>query len=140
MPALASRSVYLIERYWADSNGRRDTLEVGGCDGYSKAAVGSVWTGNAGQTFGKGPPRARLVDAAKAANMNQQHHRSAKARQTAKAAPVMAVNPPRGNPAFRAGYGRRDPSGAQGDPAKAVINVVNDLEMREQIESMKSDC
>jgi hypothetical protein len=95
--------------------------------------------GNAGQTFGKGPPRTRLIDAAKAANMNQQHHRPAKARQIAKAAPVMALNPPGSDPTFRTGCRRRDPSGPKGDPAEAVIDLVNDMEMREQIESVESD-
>src|SRR5512134_1152897 len=104
--------------------------------------------GNAGQTFAEGPPRTPLVDAAKATNMNQQHHRPAEARQIActkwtpqgvKAAPVMAMNPIASNPAFTTGCRCADPSGAQGDPAEARIDLVNDLEMREQIKRVESD-
>ena len=95
--------------------------------------------GNVGQTFAKGPPRTRLVDAAKAANMNQQHDRPAETRQIAKAAPVMAVNSSGGDPALGTRCGRRDPSGTQGQPAEAVIDLVNDMKMREQIERVESD-
>jgi hypothetical protein len=95
--------------------------------------------GDAGQTFAEGPPRTPLVDAAKATNMNQQHDRPAEARQIAKAAPVMAMNPAGSNPTFRAGCRCGDLSGTQGQPAEAGIDVVNDTKLREQIERVGSD-
>src|SRR5438105_5517048 len=45
MPASASRSVYLIERYWADSSGCRNTMTKEVCDDHSKAAIGSICQG-----------------------------------------------------------------------------------------------
>jgi hypothetical protein len=44
-PVLTTRSINVIDEDLADSSGRRNTLDEGGCDGESKATFESCWAG-----------------------------------------------------------------------------------------------
>lgn len=45
MPTSASRSLYLIETYWADSTGRRNASKMEAGDGYQEAPLGDAFSG-----------------------------------------------------------------------------------------------